>query len=297
MKRILQISILALLLITYLMIGMSYADTHAAADCERATVVAAIAAAARGDTVTIAAGDCTWNSTVSFDKALTIQGAGKASTFIRSGITVTNVSSARNFATQFLLYFNSATPASDANETVRITGITFDMNYRSSGIAIVNSSNTALNKVILDNCDFLDSWDGGRNAWSSIYAVSIYGRLYGVAHSNRFYGLPRVENMGRGSNAYTQSSMNYTNGTENDFFWEDNQFIVAADITTASTYGPWWIDIDAGATATWRYNSFSTAYNLSDSQNQKAPYSPHHPETPNFASKGVLWELYRVNGC
>ena len=57
-----------------------YAATITAQSCSQANVQAALNSASRGDTVTIPAGDCTWSGTVSFTKALTIQGAGKSST-------------------------------------------------------------------------------------------------------------------------------------------------------------------------------------------------------------------------
>lgn len=60
----------------------AFADTHAAADCELATVAAAVAAAESGDLVTIPAGSCTWATPVAGKAGVTIQGAGKTQTTI-----------------------------------------------------------------------------------------------------------------------------------------------------------------------------------------------------------------------
>ena len=144
-----------------------YAETITARSCSQANVQDALNSANRGDTVTIPAGDCTWSSTVTFNKALTIQGAGKANTIIRSNISVPSLTMSRGPGKYQMLYFRSSSPSSDENVTLRITGITFDMNYKSSGVAIYNEKLNAPNsidypirKLIIDNCDFIDAWDG-----------------------------------------------------------------------------------------------------------------------------------------
>ena len=102
MKKFIQIFILALLAITYLMIGLSYAaptctllgEACAPGDhnCDACTAEtsgttvplanaqAAVDATARGGTVTIPASDTTWTGTLTLDRYITLQGAGKTLT-------------------------------------------------------------------------------------------------------------------------------------------------------------------------------------------------------------------------
>jgi hypothetical protein len=262
------------------------AATITAKSCSLTDVRAAVEAASRGDTVTVPAGDCTWNGTVSFNKAITIQGAGKASTFIRSGIIVPEGTMSRNASTYSMLYYSPTSIASDTNVTLRITGFTFDMNYRSSGLAIYNKNNTPLNKLIIDNNDFLDGWDGryptSSNDWTAVYALSVYGTIYGVIHNNRFYGYPKVETMGRDAYAYNETSLNYSHGTANSLYWEDNEFYGTGN--TGHTDSSWWIDNGAGAWMVMRYNTFTSTQPFT---NAGAPWSPHHPvNAGGYASKG-----------
>ena len=61
--------------------------TIQAGGCSQSQVVSAINSAKDGDTVVVAAGSCTWTSTVTIDgKSITLQGAGIDSTIITDGI-------------------------------------------------------------------------------------------------------------------------------------------------------------------------------------------------------------------
>jgi len=92
MKTI-RIIIIFLLAVFFSMIiyGKCFAATVDAASCSQDDVQTAIDSAIRGDTVKIPAGSCTWTSSLSITKSITLQGAGIGSTtFTRSiGITRT----------------------------------------------------------------------------------------------------------------------------------------------------------------------------------------------------------------
>ena len=62
-----------------------------AASCSLAAIQAAIASAGGGDTVTVPAGNCTWNNALLLpdDKKITLQGAGKDATIINGELDLT----------------------------------------------------------------------------------------------------------------------------------------------------------------------------------------------------------------
>src|SRR5947209_6913044 len=77
-------------LVVYAGIPLHAASTWPAADCSEAAVTTAIGFASDGDTVTIPPGGpsalCTWTSTITIDKAITLQGSGVGSTIILDGV-------------------------------------------------------------------------------------------------------------------------------------------------------------------------------------------------------------------
>jgi len=272
------------------MVGYSYAacvDNGGGswtASVDLASVQSCVTQAARGDTVNISAGSATWNSVLTIDKAITLKGAGSGSTIITSGHDHTSLSS--RSSAYYMIYYNPSSIASDTNETLRITGFTFDMDNRSSGIYIRNISNTPLNKLVIDNNILDHCWDGNDSTWTAVSCILTYGAVYGVIHSNTIKGWPHIETMGRDANAYTSTANNYTHGTANALYFEDNLIWSPATSTsypTQHTDASWWIDLDAGAWAVWRYNTFRTDRTYSS---HGMTYIPHHGSSVNYASKG-----------
>lgn len=253
---------------------------------DQASVQECLTNASRGDTVNISAGDVTWTSTVSFTKALSIIGAGKANTIIRSDISVPTGTQAFGYGTYQMLYYNPSSAADDANETIRVSGITFDANYKSSGVAFRNTSTTPLVKFRLDNCDFIDSWDGQypvvSTSWTGVYIISVTGPIYGVIDNCRVYGYPKMNFSGLGNDSYNTTGLNYSQGDENSLYLEDNEFHGDGS-TSHTTQASWWIDIGSGGWAVFRYNLFDSEKTYT---NQSAPYSPHHATTAIYAGKG-----------
>ncbi len=81
MKRIILIGAFLLLA------SPAFATTYNTPDCESATVMTYIGMATTGDTINIHSGSCTWaNGSVVLDKAITLNGAGVASTIITTGV-------------------------------------------------------------------------------------------------------------------------------------------------------------------------------------------------------------------
>lgn len=61
------------------------AATVRASNCSQASVQSAVNSAAKGDTVTVPAGSCTWSGGVTVSKGITVQGAGTSTTITSAG--------------------------------------------------------------------------------------------------------------------------------------------------------------------------------------------------------------------
>ncbi|MGZ3743172.1 MAG: hypothetical protein ACXWRA_04855, partial [Pseudobdellovibrionaceae bacterium] len=114
----------------------------AATSCSYADVSAAVTSALAGDTITVPGGTCTWSSTLSIDKGISLIGAGVGNTLIKSS------------APGFLISYLPADPS--ANALIRVSGFTFDFgNGPYSGINL-RSGNTLIlqTKIRIDHNRF-----------------------------------------------------------------------------------------------------------------------------------------------
>ena len=170
----------------------TFATTIEAASCSLAHVQTAVSSAGRGDTVIVPAGSCKWAGTLSITKAIILQGAGAGRTIITSNfIPSTKVDGMGSG--ESLIFFKSSNIASDTNTNLRITGFTFDLNHKTSGILINNFSTTPLNKLRIDNNTFLNCYYGGTTSFNWYSTIMTYGTVYGVIHSNTFSsGVPHL---------------------------------------------------------------------------------------------------------
>lgn len=330
MKKLLQISILVLLLLTYLIIGLSYAAptctllgescTPGSHNCDACTaeslssthVQAAINATARGGTVNLPAGDETWTSTVTYDRAIIIQGQGSqdtgtpctTGTCIRNGMTKCTTTTCTN--SSCATYLLSYTVSSSANATLdlpytnRISGIRFDANYRGLGVSFRNLvTDFPLTNIIVDNNVFLDCWDCDYEGTDPVSPVLRFlGRFDGVVYNNSFYGWPYIGNAG--GNTATAGSMangvvmfnnevfNVNYGTSGFMYYEDNYFY--SDGPLANTGGsPFLITVSAGQKAVVRYNDFISNRTWGT---QSKPWSPHHPKDAPSGKGGEFYGNY-----
>lgn len=271
MKKILQISILVVLFITYLMIGLSYADTHTADSCSLTHVQAAVDAASRGDTVAVpACAETTWNDELDITKAIKLQGAGIDTTNIKSGMT-----GGTGYTTsKFLIRYIPSSPSADENELIEITGFTFNEDLKSGSILIRNDGTTntyPLRKVRIHHNKIINSF--GTESTSAEYATSITieGMVYGVIDNNTITGMMRVGNYGAnygnsGTSAWNYSTFSY--GSPDNMYWEDNTFTknVSTD-TRRSLY----VYHDRGGRSVFRYNDFINSLD-NDSYNGEGIY-------------------------
>jgi hypothetical protein len=103
----------------FCIVKSSFAATHAAADCSVSTIRTAIATASAGDTVTVPAGSCTWNTSNCSDTGTCIN-ITKPISLIGAGIGQTIITSEVSNATH-LIEFNYGDTTSSA---ARISGFT-----------------------------------------------------------------------------------------------------------------------------------------------------------------------------
>lgn len=280
MKILRTINILLLsvfiLMVAY---GLVRADTHTAGGtgctgntcCTVANVQAAIDAAARGDTVSVPAGECTWTAPISITKGITLQGAGSTNTIITINYhTATTkyaepchwplTGSGLSYST---INFKSSDIASDENELFRITGFRFnastDIDY-AVFISVINDQITPLRKVRIDNNFFYGP--PTKTSWQ--YVLYTYGRIYGVFDSNTVdAGSPAWDIRGMSIcdgadpddkiwwGKYEWQNLTYTPGTSDTFFIEDN--VVHQRVHRAFPYN----NMGLGGRLTVRYNTFN----------------------------------------
>lgn len=189
--------------------AVAWADIHTAASCSYSNVNSALAASSAGDTVAIPAGTCTWGSTLTITKSITLQGAGA-----QTGGT--HIDMQGNGAGNPLVVIS---PSSDV--PIRITGIYFDAVSSSTGtnrqaIVIYTDVNAKLSQIRIDHCTF----NQGN------HVVNPNGWVYGVIDNNKFINCDEcVRFDGGDDNGFSWTREPIAAGTANAMFIEDNNFI------------------------------------------------------------------------
>lgn len=188
-----------------------YADTHPAADCEYATVNAAVAAADYGDTVTVPAGSCTWDSPLTITKAIILQGNGMDSTNITANYTNSSAG---------VVKYVPATP--DAAHRFRITGFTLNTG-NTHGVWFYQKTATA-EYIRADHNRIVTS--------GSSRGFYVTGTFFGVIDNNvmtlsasaaGFYG-----------NDETQWALARAFGSADNLYFEDNTIIITTSYNMIS---------------------------------------------------------------
>ena len=240
MKKIL------LLIIIFLSIASpSFATT--ASSCSLADVRTAVTATARGGTVTVPAGSCNWNDTLTVPKAITIQGAGTSNCTSGTCITSTFSANGKTKADPFIKYEPTS---SDVSTLFRVTGFRFDCANYTPVLRGTNSrSSYVIRKVRFDNNRVTNTIC---QTSASYYSRPIFflGNMAAVVDSNYIQGATHSVDLYRGARTAWDSSLwdGWDNGTEDNLFVEDNYFV-------ASTYAQIGA-VSAGGSNVVRYNTF-----------------------------------------
>jgi len=253
--------------------------------CTFTNVQAAVASASRGDTVLIPTGDCTWTSRLDITKGINLIGAGKSNTFIRNGQSKCSTTSCvGGSCNTFILSYTPSDPTADLSYPIRISGITFDMNYQALGVRLENRTVAfPLTNIRVDNNNFIDAWDCDEAISDPLSAaLSVHGRFEGVVDNNGFYGWPYILNdspksgTGSGADNFNYSAFEVHLGTSHFVFYEDN-YIESSGPVTYTGYEPFLITQDNGAKTIVRFNEFYANRNVGWASGFAKPFSPHHP--------------------
>lgn len=248
-------------------------STINAASCSSTDVNSAIAYAATGDIVNIPAGNCTWNSTVIVNKAITLFGVGKKQTIVTKGIT-------------------KCLAITSSNANVKNIGFVTDTN--SSGNDFISVS--GVNQWTISGCSF----DQTVKAITG-YVINLTSQpsnttnTIGVIFDNDIMmSGEQVLNRGPCDSWDTSNSI----GGEENLFVEGNTFTMRPGGST----GYW--DCNANARTVFRYNTFNGVYidahgswsNYSQCSPEYHP-SARHTEIYNNAWDGnVGWTSIYIRG-
>ncbi|MFC2160400.1 hypothetical protein ACFLRX_01975 [Acidobacteriota bacterium] len=239
------------------------ANTHLAASPSFADVRAAVSSARSGDVVIIPAGSATWDKQLVIRKGISLIGAGIGNTVITSGFDRLSSSNVFTHSNYIILYL----PRSPAlNEAFRLSGFTFDLKSRTSGIMLENDTLSAINKIRIDHCKIINSGT----------LIHLYGTIYGVIDHNEFtVG-------GIRSNALDERTWNnktFDFGSADNMYIEDNKFTASDKMFF---YG------EMGTRYCVRYNTFNGA----GSKNGLYPFADMHGNQPNAHHATMGAEIY-----
>ena len=172
----------------------------------------------RGDTVEVS-GSAIWSNRLSITKGMTLRGAGATSTIITSNYA--SVNSNAFDALNYLIDYSPDATARANNEMFRLAGFKIDLNNKCGGIALINSSSSAINKIRLDHNIIQNATAVGFSA----RGIIISGTVYGVIDNNTFIGnLKCIDAYGYDATAWNNLSFLY--GTADNMYYEDNEFTI-----------------------------------------------------------------------
>ena len=208
------------------------AATVSALNCSSAAVLTAVSLAADGDTVTIPPGNCTWTSSVTVSKSITLQGAGQDATVISAS------------GTDFLLINGNGA-------AFRLTAIGFTGNNPIAGIQIDGRfSSFRMDHVKFTNLNAI-AISVGLNTWYQ-NLPAIYPLLDHITFTNnacrqfiRQYG---------SSSSWTAPDIW---GTASALYLEDSTVTYTAAIPQNADCDA--LDMESGARAVVRHNTFTNA--------------------------------------
>lgn len=249
--------------------SISWAETRTAASCSLADVTAAYNSASAGDVVAIPAGSCSWSSTLTIGKAITLQGAGKDSTVIvNNGVNP-------------LIRIHPG-----SNLPIRVSSIGFDnTSYVANSEILIKGSYTGayeLSQIRIDNCKF----NTGKRA---IHAT---GWVEGVIDHNEFLNCEIA--IGISGDSSTSWDRPIAVGTADFLFIEDNTFTVNNSFPGSQYEPEQQVYQQEGGRSVTRYNtfdgrSFNGNFHAYDSHGNQDYYH----EEPNGGFRGQpIVEVY-----
>jgi hypothetical protein len=230
----------------------------------REAVANAIASAAPGDRIVLPSGSATWDGPMVITKSIALMGAG---------IDLTTITANFTNAQEAMISFRPDSAARTADLPFRVSGFTFNADFKANGIQIYNESGTPITKVRIDHNRVLNA--GGESAGRAVY---IRGSVYGVADNNTIEGY-RHGMDGEGINFAQWDNLPIEVGTAKNFYFEDNLLLsTGPDVFHAGGHGGRYVA---------RYNQYK---NLS-SGNIFPVFDMHGNQPPDLPGEMVV-EIY-----
>jgi len=263
-----------ILLIFLLLLGFSKslnAKIINAGSCERDSVQAAIDRANNEDTVSVPAGESTWNSELLITKGITLLGAGIDSTVIRydgpSGYT-------------YIITVSPDLETARNDYPVRISGFTFEKLVRAYAALLLKNDHHEypLTKVMIDHNKFVNL-----NSGETEFSIELNLAMFGVVHNNIMqngsHAWRYMGGLGGGKEVEC-----WVPGSLNAMYFEDNYIY-----TTTTSSSSLIISGGNGNRYVSRYNTFDLS-----SRGPSAYAQTHdiHGNQPNNSGAGIGFEVY-----
>ena len=222
---------------------------NVAKSCSYSDVQTAVKNAARGDTVTVPAGTCTWSSSLTLIQGINLIGAGAGNTVLK------NIMGGAN---PHIIVQPDSTAISN-EETFQIASFTFDGNNGTGqAIMIYGAADTGtkpFKNLIIGHNTFQNFGAGPANG-----CIYTRGQIRGVIYNNIF---DRCNFILRplGSDTTTEWSNtaynNFSYGSADNLYFEDNTIKYSSPYTSTDTNGAM-IQSEQGGRVVARFNLWDT---------------------------------------
>jgi hypothetical protein len=266
-----------------------HAATWNPATCSQANVASAASSAARGDTILVPEGNCTWASRVTLTKGVTLTGAGVGSTVITSsGGTI-------------LLAVEPDATAIANEENIAISGFTFDGAGASSiMLRIQGASGISGTKPYRYLIVHHNKFQNANNTSSSAVIESganENGQIRGVIYSNTFDRCNIILRIFSNNDTDEWSNTAFNQlayGTGDNLFFEDNTIMFSSSYGVADS-NPGWTETGQGGRLVVRYNT----WNFENAARQQEIWDIHGFQgwngTPDSGNTGTMQTEYYGN--
>jgi hypothetical protein len=201
--------------------------------CSYSEVSSKVSSASWGDTVMVPAGTCTWGSTLTLTKGISLIGAGVGNTVITasSGSLISYTPDSTTRSGDYLFEFRGFTV--DGNEA---SGQLLDFNKHSA---------TTPARIKIGDNRFQDH--------GSSPVIQTSGQYRGVIYNNVFDRVGIVIEPQGGNSPEEWESLSFSYGSADNLYFEDNEIKCS---TSDSTDFPWWNEGGHAGRIAIRYNDF-----------------------------------------
>jgi hypothetical protein len=248
------------------------AQTVAANSCSYTDVQSAVNAAARGATVTVPAGNCSWSSPLTLTKGIKLQGSGAGKTVITWGNMSPNANP--------IIYISPDSTVLTNEEVIQVSGFTLDGNDSAWHLISIDgpgaASSKPFKKLVIGNNRLQSTGTSTCCAsdYSSSGAVFGHGQIRGVIYGNifdrcnmtfRFNGDDTASYSGSEFEwwnpayypfAYGMGATNSYPGGGDNLYFEDNTIQFSSSFNGQD---PGWDYTDQGPRIVERYNTWNFA--------------------------------------